>query len=146
MWTQDLSLKKYRNSHRSTTGQAFNGLRTRICRYLCQNPTEPKLKAINPFPKELVPEGSKINGIHAMADGGFPGYSSIIYIQENRQCQDCNQLRNVWDLDTRIHSIPIDARVHMRDVQLLPRLELCSRLRIKEYKDQVGPFKEVSKF
>ena len=32
----------------------------------------------------------------------------------------------------------------MRDVQLLPRLELCSRLRIKVYKDQVGPFKEAS--
>ena len=40
----------------------------------------PKMKTIKPFPKELVPEGNKIIGIHAMSDGGVPGYSSIIYI------------------------------------------------------------------
>ena len=29
-------------------------------------------------------EGNVINGIHAMADGGVPGYSSIVYI--NSEC------------------------------------------------------------
>ena len=40
----------------------------------------PKLKTIKPFPKEFIPEGNRISGIHAMSDGGVLGYSSIIYI------------------------------------------------------------------
>ena len=38
-----------------------------------------KFKFIKGFHKELVQEENVINRIHAMADGGVPGYSFIIY-------------------------------------------------------------------
>ena len=46
------------------------------------------MKTIKPFPKELVPEENKISGIHAMADRGVPGYSSIIYITSKSMAKE----------------------------------------------------------
>ena len=48
----------------------------------------PELKSIKPFPKELVPEGNRISGIHAMSDGGVPGYSSNIYITSESRTKE----------------------------------------------------------
>ena len=39
----------------------------------------PKLKDLQPFPKDVIPRGYTFNGFGTFGDGGAPGYSENVY-------------------------------------------------------------------